>query len=163
MKTGILFSLITGSYVLYCLTGNVAAMGAKAPEEKPAVRAETPQQERQINVVPQKELAAIFMYEGSATQAKQEATVATVKGTSIDWLVEIAELTREKDDVYQLQTSATPDSMGCFIFTRPRTEQDRDFLLNAKRGDRVRAQGVIMDVKLRHLIVADGHITRPEK
>jgi hypothetical protein len=150
--------------VVFCsLSGSAAAMGGKAPGENPAVRAETPHQALQVNVVPQKELAAIFLYEGGATQAKQEATLAAVKGTGVDWLVQVAELTREQGEVYQLQTSATPDSMGCFIFTRPRTEQDRNSLLNAQRGDRVRVQGVIINVRLRHLIVADGHVTRPEK
>ena len=159
----ILFTLVMGGLLLCCLPASTAAMGGKTPKEKSATEAATPQQARQVNVLPQKEVADIFTYEGSATQAKQEATFAAIKGTGIDWIVQVAELNREKDDVYQLQTSATPDSMGCFIFTRPRTEKDRDFLLNAKRGDLVRVQGVIVNLKLRHLIIADGHVTRPEK
>jgi len=109
---------------------------------------------------PSGELADIFNLMSKHTDLQRENKEKEIKGKIVKWTLPVYEVSKRKDGVYRIQTTAGGDTVGTFILLHTRNDAEKAKVEGLKTGDLVSIKGRIGGVTLRNIEIEDAVLTK---
>lgn len=103
-----------------------------------------------------RELVQIFGFISKRTDIQRENKEKEIKGKIVEWELPVYEVKKTSENVYRVQTSASPARVGTFVNLHARNDDEARKIEALTTGDYVKFKGQIEGVSLRNIDIGYG-------
>jgi len=105
------------------------------------------------------ELADIFSYGSDNTDLQRENKEKEIKGSLVDWTLEVYEVTKRSENKYRIQTAGT-NMVGTFLSITTRSKEEVTYIESLKTKDMVHVRGLITGTSMRNINIEPAIFVR---
>jgi hypothetical protein len=97
------------------------------------------------------ELAGMFAWPSSSTDAQRQEKENQIKGMIIEWTLPVFDVSPKSDGYYSIQTSSVRGQVGTFCYVKPKDALQEQFILSIKPDQLITCKGILEGVVGRNI------------